>query len=259
MSRGKQITPPIVIDEASLGPAMLALSPAMRVFVLAKVNIGANNTRAAQLAGYSDASAKGLNVTGHRLGHDPRVQAAILEESHKLMRSEGPNSIRTLVSLRDDAEVEPKDRIKCAVELLNRSGFHAITESIAHVEHHLSDREKDARILALCAELGIAADEARKMLIAPAASKDAIDAAYEVVPAEPPRELTEEEKQEAAKREHENEQRRARRAMTPEELAEHKAKMQRERIERSKREHAEHRGDQSALTLELTADDWTAI
>jgi len=237
-----KVIPPIEIDNASLGPAMLALSPAMRAFVVAKVFRGFTNKECARWAGYSASSDNVLSVTGHNLAHDPRVQKAIAEETDKLMRCEGAASVRTLIEIRDDPTSEKKDRIKCAVELLNRSGFHAVTESISHVEMHMTEHQKDTRILALCAELGIGKEEARKMLVAP--SEAVIDAAYEVVSsAEPPRE---EEEQEVARRERENELKRLRNGMTPDELAAHKAAMNEQKRERGKAEYRKHNQKQEA-------------
>src|SRR5262245_58404560 len=92
---GRPCTPLIPIDESSLGPAMLALTPAQRGFVVAKVQHGMSNTDATQLAGYSARSPHALGVVGSRLAHDERVQAALLEEGQKLMRAEGPRSIQT--------------------------------------------------------------------------------------------------------------------------------------------------------------------
>src|ERR1700690_4435740 len=99
---GRPCTPLIPVDEAGLGPAMLALSPAMRAFVVAKVTYGLNNTDAAERSGYSSHSPHALGVVGSRLAHDERIQSAILEEGQKLMRSEWPKSVHTLVSLRDN-------------------------------------------------------------------------------------------------------------------------------------------------------------
>src|SRR5262245_13722720 len=110
--RGRKLTPLIPIDETGLGPAMLALPPAQRAFVVGKIMFGMGNTDAAQLAGYSARSPHALDVVGSRLAHDERVQAALLEEGQKLMRAEGPRSIHTLVAIRDDRTADAKDRMK---------------------------------------------------------------------------------------------------------------------------------------------------
>ncbi|HKU54037.1 MAG TPA: hypothetical protein VJP60_01630, partial [Rhizomicrobium sp.] len=85
-------------------------------------------------------------------------------------------------------------------------------------------------ILSLAAELGLTEDVARKMLIAPAdlrKNADIIDADFEVVsePISP---------EEQARRDRENEQRRNVRAMSPEQLAAHKAQQRKDKSERGK-------------------------
>src|SRR5689334_19370884 len=119
----KPTVPLIVVPDEACGPAMAACSPPQRAFVICKVAFGCTNAEAARRAGYQSRDRK----TSYRVAHDPRVQAALLEEGLKLMRSEGPRSILTLVSIRDNKRNAVKDRLKAAAELLNRSGFHALT------------------------------------------------------------------------------------------------------------------------------------
>ena len=153
---------PFQLDESSLGPAMLALTPPRRLFVIGKTHLGLSDKRAGEFAGYKSV------VTSWRTAHREDVQAAIAEEGHKLLRAQGAASIRTIVEIRDDKKADARDRLKAAIELMNRSGFHAVTESHSVVEHKLSEAQMDKRILALAAELGMSEEEAKKMLIAPA-------------------------------------------------------------------------------------------
>ena len=173
----------LLLNDSDLGPAMAALNERQRDYVRGKVFLGLDNAAAARAAGYSIATKSG---TGHKtpwwLAHHPGVQDAILEESRKLLRSEGPRSIHTLVQIRDTADAAPRDRIKAAVELLNRAGMNAITETHHTVTHQLSEAEQDKRILALCAELGVAESEARKMLVAPADFKKNAAGVFELEP-----------------------------------------------------------------------------
>ena len=217
MSAGRTIVPMIVVPDDGCGPAMAALSPAQRAFVVAKVHFGCSNAEAARRAGYSKAKPGDAKVTAYRLAHTDEIQAAIIEESRKVISSEGPRSIKTLVDIRDDKTKEAKDRIKAAIELLNRGGLNAVSEHHLTVEHHMTDAQKDQRILALCQELGLPETAARKLLIAP----DTIDAEFtEVEPEKTPEQI------ERAKRfARDNELRRLRSTMTPEELAAHKQKM----------------------------------
>ncbi len=230
----------------NLGEAMRALvaaSPFMARWAVAKVETGASDKECARLAGYSAASEHALEATGYRVKNDPRVQAAILELSQSLMRTEGPKSIKTLVMLRDDTKVKPEVRMKCAVELMNRAGMHAVSEGKLTVTHKLSDSEMDQRILALAAELQIPAEIAQKMLIAPAdmaKNAEVIDAEFvEVV--EP---LSAEEQ---ARRDRENDLRSRRRAMTPEQRQEHDERQRAEKSAAAKRKYAEAQRQQFDL------------
>src|ERR1019366_4030555 len=128
-----KIVPLITIPDAEdCGPAMFALaSDAERAWVIAKVETGCSNGDAARLAGYcaDNPSLDNLKSTGYAIAHRQRIQDALLEVSRKLMRSQGPRSILTLARIRDDKAAENKDRIKAAVELLNRAGISAVQES----------------------------------------------------------------------------------------------------------------------------------
>jgi hypothetical protein len=242
---GRPVQALIVVPEEVCGPALAALSPPQRAFVIALVQFGCTGAEAARRAGYSDRG-EGGKVVAYRLTHDDRVQAAILEESRKVMRAEGPRSILTLVQIRDDKELDAKSRIKAATELLNRGGLHAISEQHVSVEHRLSDAEKDRRILALCQELGMAPTEARKLLIAP----DAIEAKFTVIePAGPP---TEEEARKVAKRDRNNEAKRHRRKLTPAALKAHKAAVQAAHSARRKAAYVAAQAERAASATEET-------
>src|ERR1019366_3980435 len=119
---------------------------------------------------------------------------------------------------RDDKAAENKDRIKAAVELLNRAGISAVQESHLTVTHQLNESQMDQRILTLAAELGLDEETARKMLIAPAdreKNANIIDADFsEVV------ELSDD-----PVNVRNRETRAYRRDMSPEELAEDKARV----------------------------------
>src|ERR1039458_6082955 len=128
--RGPKVQPLIPMPPSTaFGPAMTALpNDAMRAFVIGLVIYGLSQIEAARQAGYSAASPHALDVHSSRLAHDDRVQMAILEEGQRLMRTQGPKSIHTLVAIRDDKTASNKDRLSAAKDLLDRSGFHAVTE-----------------------------------------------------------------------------------------------------------------------------------
>jgi hypothetical protein len=250
MSAGRTLVPLIVVPDEGCGPAMLVLSPPQRAFVFAKVHFGCKNAEAARRAGYSKNHPEDAKVTAYRLAHSDEVQVAIIEESRKIMSSEGPRSIKTLVDIRDDQRKEAKDRIKAAIELLNRGGLNAVSEHHLTVEHQMTDAQKDQRILALCLELGLPEASARKLLIAP----NAIDGEFtEVEPDKTPEELA---RAERYARTNEREKQHARRALTPEELAEHKQETLAERSARMKVRYADAQngGDAPVLSSEGLED-----
>ena len=141
-------------DESSLGPAMLKLNPRQREFVRGVVS-GLSQTQAVRRAGYEGSNRKIQGITGVRLGHHPGVQAAILEEGLKLVRSDGPKAIAVLSSIASNPEARDRDRIAAAVALLDRGGFGATTSHRVDVHHHEPSREEvRARLAAACDELG---------------------------------------------------------------------------------------------------------
>lgn len=237
MTKGRPLEPLIVIPDDICGPALLALSPPMRAFVYAKVHFGCSNAEAARRAGYSKDKAHNAKVTAYQLAHRDDVQAAIIEASRKVMASEGPRSIKTLVDIRDDKGKDAKDRIKAATELLNRGGLNAVSEHHVKVEHRMTDAQRDARIVALCKELGISDGEARKMLVAP----DVIDAEFtEVEPEKTPEQA---ERAERYRRTHEGEKQNLRRHMSPDELTGHKIKTRAKRSKAMKDQYAAAQGE----------------
>jgi hypothetical protein len=157
-----------LIEDAESGPAMQALgSEQRRKFVLAKVFQAASDTEAARMAGYGRGNSQHAQRHAWTLMRDPKVQDAILEVGRCLMRSEGPKSIFTLVAIRDDPMQPATARVKCATELLARSGF--VTTTAVNHEHtiHLTADQADAEILRLAAEVGLPPEEARKLLVKP--------------------------------------------------------------------------------------------
>ena len=110
------------------------------------------------------------------LAHDERVQAAILEEGRKLIRDTSAMAIGVIEQIASDPKVDPKDRLKAAVELLNRSGFSAVSEHKVTVEKDLSYEALVERIKVLAAKRGIDPD----LLLGRAAPR-ITDARFEVV------------------------------------------------------------------------------
>ncbi len=82
MTQTKQLT----VSAEALGPAMAALNPRQRAFVVAMFDLGADATYAdaARRAGYPDDGGTSIRVQAHRLAHSDRVQAAFREEAEKM-------------------------------------------------------------------------------------------------------------------------------------------------------------------------------
>ena len=141
-------------DEEALGPAMRDLNRMQRDFVRAIVS-GCTQIEAVRRAGYSTKSKKSMEVQGVRTAHNPRIQAAILEEGIKAVRSSGPKAIAVLQSIAMNAKARDRDRIVAAVALLDRGGFGAMSSHRVDVHHHEPSRaEVRARMAAACDELG---------------------------------------------------------------------------------------------------------
>jgi phage terminase small subunit len=146
--------------DARLGPAMAALVPRQQQFVIALVQTGCSQAKAAELAGYAGGPDT-WKAMGWRLAHDSRVQAAMHEEAQKLIRSTSVMAVKVITAIAEDGKIDPKTRLKAATELLNRSGLHAMSEQKVTVERQESDQEKVARAVRLARELGL---DPRKLL-----------------------------------------------------------------------------------------------
>ncbi len=112
-------------DEAEYGPAMLALTEKQRGFVLAMLTIpGCSHSRAAREAGYSDV--KGADrVSGHLCAHNPNVQAAMREEAGKRLNSLSVVAANVMMDIMLSEDAGPKDKLKAAMAVLDRTGFAA--------------------------------------------------------------------------------------------------------------------------------------
>lgn len=122
----------VVPPMEELGPAMRAITPQQQGFIVALVTCGASNaTQAAMVAGYggTDAATK---VAAKYLMRNPRVLAALREESDKFIRSHALIGAKRIVEI----ALNPmhKDSYKASVELLNRADLIVRTEHKVVVE-----------------------------------------------------------------------------------------------------------------------------
>lgn len=141
-------------EEIPLGPAMTALTPLQRRFVLAMIaDPLATPTEWARAAGYDP---KGSDrVAGHDLSRSPKIEAAANELARAHLHTFGP-VLGIGVMMMIARNKDHKDQLKAAAALANRSGFHETTEHTVRVEH--TDRTGTAmaaRIKVLADALGI--------------------------------------------------------------------------------------------------------
>lgn len=172
------------------GPAMRRLpNEMMRKYVLVRVMQGKTNfTRAAEMAGYSAVSENSLKVQAHRLEHDPRVQAAIHEESLRQARHNlGSALVRAserVIDVMENVQAKDSDTLKAASMIFDRMGLHAVSEHKSTIEHIGDSPEVIEKVRRLAASLGM---DAEKLLGARLNKQKAVvvDAEYEVVPPDP--------------------------------------------------------------------------
>jgi hypothetical protein len=138
---------------------MRQLTVKMRKFVL-ELACGPSGygslVRAAKAAGYGTAKSteSAIKVSAHRVLYDPRVQEALREVGGKLLRTEAFLGINVLVAIARDPT--HKDRLKAAVELMNRGGFAAVTHHTVTVEHKIDYTKQALEELATFRRLGVA-------------------------------------------------------------------------------------------------------
>jgi hypothetical protein len=144
-------------EDLAWGPAMQSLSPRRRAYVLAQLSDPlANPTVWARRAGFSD---KGLacKVRGHQLEHDEKVMRAVQEVVRQHLESRGPAvGVATLLKIAQ-TDGHPQ-QVRAAEGLLDRTGFHAMSEHKVLVERR-DPAAMIARVRELAAQFGIDADE----------------------------------------------------------------------------------------------------
>lgn len=110
-----------------------------------------NYTEAARRAGYTDGPA--LKVTAHRMAHDERIQAAILEETHRRLGAALPMATAAVVKVL--ATGKANEQLKAAEMIYNRAGVIVKTEHTVKVEKVMSNEEKVSHAIDLATKLGL--------------------------------------------------------------------------------------------------------
>ena len=149
--------------EAQMGPAMKALSPRARAFVMALVEIGGSPMdRAALMAGHRGTTAS-LQVTASRMAADPKVQAALVEEAKALARSSSLAAVTTVITIMMDPAANKKDRLTAAGRISALAALEPEkTMNVNHtVEVKPTTREQINQVISLARDVGI---DPRKLL-----------------------------------------------------------------------------------------------
>lgn len=175
------------LSEGRVGPAMKKLTPMMRAFVHAMVEIGGTDaTLAYRAAGYTG-SPETMRVGAYKLAHDLRVIAALKEEADRRLRSNTLLGASVMVEIARDPL--HKDRFKAAERLVDQGGLMIIKEVKHTHDHAIAEGTIQERLERVMKRLGITLPEAQRLLIgsgpAPADKDDeVIDAEFaEVEPA----------------------------------------------------------------------------
>jgi phage terminase small subunit len=144
-------------DDSDLGPAMRQLTEKQRKFVQIyleqPLRDGASTAAA---AGYSTGGKSGVGIRfeAYRLLRSEKVLAAIREELDKRFRSDAVIGRSVLMEIALDKE-HPQ-RLKAATALLDRGGFHSMSEQRISVTHQdLGTPAMIERIKTLAVELGM--------------------------------------------------------------------------------------------------------
>lgn len=175
--------PAIPEDLDGYGPAMLALTARQRAFVKASMNHPtANQAKLAEIAGFTG-SPQSLQVTGHRVQHDEKVLAAMNEEAGKRMRTGGLIGVSAVIEIA--LNKTHKDHLKAALALMDRTGFHALSEHKVTVDDKRPQSKKELidATKNVLAELGMTPAQAEKFL--EGKTDDVVEAEFTEVEAEP--------------------------------------------------------------------------
>jgi phage terminase small subunit len=149
-------------DWGTLSPAMRALpNDRWRDFVWAYLSepptYGAAS-RAARRAGYGKRSKKShnLNVLAHRMMHDPRMIAAIAEQSKLVVRAGAPEAVNALYNMIRDPSHKGHER---AVAMVLDRTDPVVSHQITQVTHQIIDSDVEAlEELRALRQLGVSRD-----------------------------------------------------------------------------------------------------
>ena len=159
--RQKYCAEPLAVvpdNDESLGPCMRALTPKQRRFVM-ELRYGpagyGSEVRAARAAGYgtSTSSDVAMRVLAHQALHSPRIQDALREVGHRIIRAEAFQSIRNVTAIAND--LNHRDCLKANLALMDRGGFSVETVHNIIVQHKTDYTKQALEELATFRRLGV--------------------------------------------------------------------------------------------------------
>lgn len=144
-----------LVGNKSLGVAMRSLNERQRRFVDYLLESGTSNiSRAARAAGYSG-NDNTIYVTASRLAHDPKIQAAIREESGRRLNTGSIMAVSRLLSIAESS-IDQKTALRAIEMILNRTGLHATSEHKVDVTHRTGEEaDMVKRVGQLATALGL--------------------------------------------------------------------------------------------------------
>jgi hypothetical protein len=148
-----------MLSEEEFGPAMRALTPRQRRYVLAMAADPLGTpTGWCRAAGYSDSSLA-CKVRGHALSHSVKVARAVSEVATQLLTTYGP-MLGIGVVMRIARNDRHPRQLAAATALLDRTGFGVQTEHRVVVDDVRRDPEAMVqRIREIAGRLGIDAEQ----------------------------------------------------------------------------------------------------
>lgn len=157
-----------------LGPKMRALHERERAFVVGLVRNGGNQTKAGFDAGCQTRDA--AEKYGWRAAHREDVREAMKEWAQSLLGRGALVGAQALLEIAEDPL--HKDRLKAAVELMNRNGMIVQTQHKVVVEDNRSTAAIVQRVLAMAERLAL---DPRMLLEKAGIDPNVIDADFEPV------------------------------------------------------------------------------
>jgi hypothetical protein len=139
-----------------MGPKMASLTELRRKFVYNLMNQPKRNaTAAAEAAGYSAVSRASLMVQAHLLLHDSNIQDALVEETERRLRGCLPAAVATIAEIMENPQEGGSNRLKAAEMVMDRSGLHAVSETIQTDGGPLQEPDRMKRIIELARSMNM--------------------------------------------------------------------------------------------------------